>query len=81
MATTMSAVRYEGAEDFGGWGGESGLARGKKRRKRRRLLSTIPAKQPKASISLQHARSTRLVGKVRILANAKVPDVVPKSTK
>lgn len=41
----------------------------------------IPAKHPNALISLQHARSARLSGRVRMLANAKVPEVVPKRTK
>lgn len=41
----------------------------------------MPAKHPYALMSLQQARSARLSGSVRMVAKAKVPDVVPKSTK
>ncbi len=41
----------------------------------------IPEKHPNALISLQHARSARLSGRVRMLAKAKVPEVVPNRTK
>ena len=40
-----------------------------------------PAKHSKPLISLQHARSARLAGRVSILAKPHVPDVVPRRTK
>ena len=39
------------------------------------------AKHAKPLISLQHARSARLAGKTRMLANAHVPAVVPRRRK
>ena len=40
-----------------------------------------PAKHANPDTSWQQSRFTRLAGRVRMLAKAKVPDVVPSSTK
>ena len=40
-----------------------------------------PAKYANPPISLQQARSARLVGRTSMLAKAHVPDVVPRRTK
>ena len=44
-------------------------------------IPSSPAVQANDPILLQHAMSSRLVGNVRMLAIAHVPDVVPSSTK
>ena len=44
-------------------------------------IPSRPAKHSNPLISLQQARSARLVGSARMLANAQVPDVVPSRTK
>lgn len=44
-------------------------------------IPNTPAKHSKPFSSRQQSRSRRLEGRVRILAKAQVPDVVPKSTK
>ena len=44
-------------------------------------MPSKPAKHSKLLTSLQQLRSLRLAGKVRILAKAHVPEVVPKRTK
>ncbi len=44
-------------------------------------IPSSPAKHSNPDTSRQQARSARLAGRVRIFAKAKVPDVVPRSTK
>lgn len=44
-------------------------------------IPKAPATHSKPLSSRQHARSRRLAGRVKILAKAQVPDVVPRSTK
>src|SRR2546421_2350915 len=44
-------------------------------------MPSIPAKHANPLISLQHARSARLVGRTSMFAKAHVPDVVPRRTK
>lgn len=71
----------------------SELVRGKNRTKRNSMtmkqlhctpicaIPNTPATHSKPLNSWQHARSRRLVGRVKILAKAQVPDVVPRRTK
>jgi hypothetical protein len=44
-------------------------------------MPSIPAKHANPLISLQHARSARLVGRTSMFAKAHVPDVVPSRMK